>query len=335
VDHLRLDRRTILGGLLASGVATRFADAQAEVTRPIVSEIDCPLEMIRPVATDGYQGLAVLRKPPGNGPFPAVVCLHEGMTTEPLARLQAFARDAANPSRFLAAGYVIVVPTYRSRDVDPQSGVSLADSVATVEHTRRLPYVDPDSIVVFGCSGGGDLALEVAARTKICAVVPEEPAIMLMSGMFNAASPKRGERFVPADSFFLFDNPKQYYTPEFQKILRDKIARIDCPIFLVLGEWRFALAGRTVDPATLMTDILIPELRAAGKALTVATYPEQLHCFCLLSGLQPAGRLVPPMSWPQAALQAFRDIDQFCRRYLRTEPQTIGPAAVTHVEVRQ
>jgi dienelactone hydrolase len=296
----------------------------------MVSETECPLEIIEPVASDGYRGLAVLRKPPGNGPFPAVVCFHEGMVTQPRSRLDAYARDAANPLRFLAEGYVVVVPTYRSRDVDPQTTVSLEDCLAAVEFARNLPYVDGESIVVFGCSGGGDLALEVASRTTLCAVVPEEPAIMLMSGMFNSKTPKRGERYVPADSYFLAYNPQPYYTPEFQKIFREKISRIQCPILVIEGD----LDRAALPIAPLMHGLLIPELHEAGKVFSVKTYSEQLHCFCLLSGLQPAGRN-PPASWPSAAQQAFRDIDQFCRRYLKTQPKAIESKLVTYVAVRQ
>src|SRR5258706_15595296 len=93
----------------------------------------------------------------------------------------------------------------------------------------EIAYVDAESIVVYGCSGGGDLALEVAARTKIAVVVPEEPASVLMAGMFNSNMPKKGERYTADDGFFLFDNPRQYYTPEFHKILRARIAKIQCP----------------------------------------------------------------------------------------------------------
>ncbi len=331
--ELCVDRRVLLLGTLAGVVPTRFAKAQAEVTRPSVSEASCPLETITPIAGDGYRGLGILRKPSGNGPFPAIVFLHDGMTTQPLARLEAFARDAANPSRFLAEGCVIAIPTYRSRDVDPQTTAALEDSLAAVEYVRRLPYVDADSIVVFGCSGGGDLALQVASRTKICAVVPEEPAIVFMTGMFNATTPKRGERYVPQDSFSLLDNPKQYYTPEFQKIFREKIAKIDCPIFLVTGD-----LNRTLLPmGPLMTDILIPELQAAGKTLTHRVYPGEVHCFCLLSGMSWPARatMQPTASWASDALVAFRDIDAFCRRYVKTQPKQIEPALVTYVAVRR
>jgi hypothetical protein len=69
---------------------------------------DCPLEVITPTASDGHRGLGVLRKPPGRGFFPAIIYLHGGITTMPIASLRSTAKDGANPSRFLAAGYVII-----------------------------------------------------------------------------------------------------------------------------------------------------------------------------------------------------------------------------------
>src|SRR5262245_44468515 len=118
-----------------AGVGGRhIAEAQTPVTQPVVSEASCPLEVIAPVARDGHKGLAILRKPPGRGPFPVIIWLHGGITTFPLDRLQSYARDAATYTRLLAGGYVVVGPTYRSRDEDLQSPVSLADSLAAIEY---------------------------------------------------------------------------------------------------------------------------------------------------------------------------------------------------------
>jgi dipeptidyl aminopeptidase/acylaminoacyl peptidase len=235
--------------------------------------------------------------------------------------------------RFLAAGYVIVVPTYRSRDVDPQSRQAFEDTLSVVEHVRKLAYVDPESIVVYGCSGGGDLALEVAAATRICAVVPEEPATVLMSGLFNAKVPKRGERHTPLDSFFILEDPTRYYTPEYQKIMRAKVARIQCPVLIVQGDED----RREVPINRFNAVVLIPELRAANKTFSVALYPGQNHCFCFLGGndalRRPPEVGPPPASWPSAAQAASREIDMFCRRYLRTQPRQLDSGLVKYVEV--
>jgi acetyl esterase/lipase len=327
----RLSRRYLLLATLATALPSNLGAVEAEVTWPVVSETACPLETITPIASDGYRGLGVLRKPPGNGPFPAIISVHGGIWAEPLSNLEAYAR-AVTLSRFLAAGYVIVAPTYRSRDVDPQSPVSLEDSLAVVDYVRKLPYVDAESIVVFGCSGGGDLALEVAARTNISVAVAEEPASMLMAGMFHSGSPKSGDRYTPADSVYLMENPKRYYTPEFQKTLRDKIARIGSPILIVQGD-----VNRWPPINGFNAEILIPELHAAGKAVTVKSYSEQLHCFCQRSGLEirSVAARPSPGSWPRAALEAFRDMDAFCRPYLKTQPGQIESSLVTYAAVRQ
>ncbi len=111
----------------------------------------------------------------------------------------------------------------------------------------------------------------------------------------------------------MLESPAKYYTPEFQKFLRVKIAKIQCPILLIQGN---------VHPINKFNaEVLIPELRAAKKTLEVRTYADQGHCFFAGSGVpRPSGR--PSRAGePPAALEAFRDIDAFCRRYLRIQPK--------------
>ena len=284
-----MNRRTFLVATVGTMLPVRLGEAQGEVTQPVLSEADCPLEVITPTALDGHRVSVYCGSRLVEGPFrPSSTCT---------AALQPFRLPAstnregrATPSRFLAAGYVVVVPTYRSRDVDPQSSVSLDDSLAVVEFVRALPYVDRESIVVFGCSGGGDLALEVAARTKICVVVPEEPASVVMAGLFNSSVPKKGERYTPGDGFFMLEKPAQYYTPEFQKFLQAKIAKIQCPILIVQG----SVDRQEVPINKFNAEVLIPELRAAKKTLEVRTYAGQGHCFCAGSGVpRPSGQPTP------------------------------------------
>ena len=304
-----LDRRRFLG-LAVAGLA-RTARSQEQITRPEISEDACPLEPIAPVARDGHRGQGMLRKPPGAGPFPAILWIHGGLVTVPAEQLRATALNMITPSRFLAAGYVVPILTYRSRDHDPQSTVSLEDCVAAVHHVRGLGFVDPKSIIVYGCSGGGDLALEVAAATEVCAIVPEEPATVLLTGIFNMKFPKKGERFTPADAGPILEDPKRYYTAEYQKITQAKIARIRCPILIVQGDQH---------PINRFNaEVLIPGLRAAGKTLEVITYPGEPHCFGF-HGRRVAGA--------KAALKMFQDADAFCQRYLATKPKAIDASLV-------
>ena len=68
--------------------------------------------------------------------------------------------------------------------------------------------------------------------------------------------------------------------------------------------------------------MLLPELRAAGTALEVITYPGEPHCFSFNSSRTP-----------RPAFKAFQDIDAFILRYVETQPEPIEPSLVQHVPV--
>ena len=299
----------------AIGQTTRVDPA----TRPDVAEVDSPLTVIAPVAQDGHRGTALLRRPPGDGPFPAVLIIHPGMTTFPEAALRDYMLRAAPPSRFLAAGYVVTLTTYRSRDVDPQSPISARDVAATLDHIRALDYIDAESIGLIGCSGGGDLALEVATTTNVSAIVIEEPASMMFTGVFNRNSPKAGERFTPTDSFPIMADPARYYTDEYRKLTQGKIATLQAPVLLVQGDEMFPLNRWNAA-------VLVPELQRADKQVIVKTYAGERHCFAW-DGRMPDG------NWRHAvaATDAFVAADDFFRRHFAKQPQPIGEGRLRHV----
>ena len=53
----------------------------------------------------------------------------------------------------------------------------------------------------------------VTLSNDVAAIVPEEPASMLFTGIFNRQFPKKGERYTPADAAPLYPDPRRYYTP--------------------------------------------------------------------------------------------------------------------------
>ena len=297
-------------------VTARQGRAGEPVTRPVISEDVSPIEPIAPVALDGHRGQGFLRKPPGAGPFPAIILIHGGMVIRPPDVLKEYVLAAPQPSRFLAAGYVVAAITYRSRDDDPQSKVSLDDSLAATNLVRQLSYVDSKSLVIYGCSGGGDLALEIAATTDLAAIAPEEPASVLFTGVFNRDIPKAGDRYVPLDSEPISADPTRYYTRAFQQLTREKIGRIHTPILIVQGDQHFI--------NRFNAHVFIPELRAAGKTLEVITYAGEPHCF----GFRGSGPQTPR---PAVALKVFEAAETFFRRHLSTKPTPLSPTLVTHV----
>jgi dienelactone hydrolase len=249
-----------------------------------------------------------------------VVVIHPGLEAWPAERLRQVSTGPL-ASRFLAAGYVVATITYRSRDVDPQSRVSLDDSVAAVEYLQRLPYVNSASLALYGCSGGGDLAIAVAAEKRVVAVAAEEPASILFTGVFNKTSTKAGERYTPQDSAPIFVNPRQHYTSEHQQTTRAKIAKIQSPILILQGDVKTPLAVNDFNAA-----VLIPELRSAGKSVEALTYPGMPHCFAF----GPPGATE---AMAASAAKAFQDMDAFFRRHLATQPKALDPKLIAQAPV--
>jgi len=70
----------------ASGQDTK--SEKTRITFPEVSEQACPATVVSIPGKAGNQIPAVVRQPPGSGPFPAIVLLHGGLSPIPLEALQ-------------------------------------------------------------------------------------------------------------------------------------------------------------------------------------------------------------------------------------------------------
>lgn len=131
----------------------------------------------------GLTLVGFLFKPDGAGPFPALVWNH-GSERSP-GTMRQFDAVAAI---FVPAGYVVFAPMRRGhgdsegpyimdqlrRGQDTRASASLAvrllegehldDQLAGQAYVKRLPYVDPQRLVVAGCSFGGIQTLLAAER---------------------------------------------------------------------------------------------------------------------------------------------------------------------------
>ena len=58
------------------------------ITYPQVSEAACPVEVLSIPGKAGNKVTAVVRKPMGPGPFPAIVLLHGGLSPYPVEKLK-------------------------------------------------------------------------------------------------------------------------------------------------------------------------------------------------------------------------------------------------------
>ena len=227
-----------------------------------------------------FEGLSLvgfLDKPEGAGPWPALLWNH-GSEKNPAAGPQ-FSTVA---SYFVPDGYVVFAPQRRGhgesqgthiigdvkftarlqgRDAANRQLVrllqseQLRDQLAGLAFVQQLPYVDPERIVVAGCSFGG---------------------IEALLGAESRAGYKAAVSISPGSLSF-----------EKNEILKARlvqaVGRIDIPVLLIQPARDASLAP---------SRILGAEAARLGKPLTTRVYPatgpkkEQKHCFGGASGMR-------------------------------------------------
>jgi len=134
---------------------------------------------------DGNTTIAAVYAPPGDGPFPAVVYLHEA------AGLTAAQLDVAR--RISSGGFIVVAGCrFEFARVPCKRRFNLYEtSAAFVDLAKGVPNARHDAAALIGASAGGDEALYLATqRSDISAVVadsgvgldyPKVPVLVLAS----------------------------------------------------------------------------------------------------------------------------------------------------------
>jgi dienelactone hydrolase len=260
---------------------------------------------------------AAVRTPPGKGPFPAIIFLHGGLGHSDMNGLRRNALTQPTSSRFLAWGYVTVNATRRANADDPGSRGVILDTLGIVEAVRKLPKVDPSSIVLYGGSGGGTLAFEVAGETDLAAIVAGEPATIIYMGMFTKEHVDFGPDGKPTGdrrSDVMNADPQALYTAALRERTRAKLKKLRCPALVLHGD-QHQLKGFNFG-------VFIPEARAMGKSVQAYLYPGEPHGFYWGQGHDPA-----------VAAKAVQDAEAFIRKHIRTAPQPIEESQLKMVEV--
>lgn len=129
---------------------------------------------MEPVAFPSRDGTALtgyLAKPPGSGPFPAIVAMHgcAGLWTR---SGEIGARESDWTARFVAAGYVVLLPDSfrprglralcndRDRDLTPRGRAQ--DAFGARDWLARQPFVSAGHVALIGWSNGGSTVLHAA-----------------------------------------------------------------------------------------------------------------------------------------------------------------------------
>jgi dipeptidyl-peptidase-4 len=283
--------RAILSVLLCSTVAFGEIHHNPGSTTPVpsdkyihvVSEADSPVQQTYIKAKDGVYIAAAIRKPKGDGRYPAVIMFHGAPGGRGMAQLVTWSRgDSGGPvwERFLQEGYVVVVADYRGGDMNLMSlpstnGIVTAidDGLAVIDYVKSLPYVDPARLNLYGVSLGGNLVMQLVSRVTVNSAIVGAPAAIWFLGM----------KFPPT--------PDMKPDPE---ISRKNIEPIHTPILILQGT-----ADRLLPVATMLHD----SLAAAGKAVRMEIYENGYHDFCL----GPQGQKRPDLPHGEFLMDAALD----------------------------
>jgi endo-1,4-beta-xylanase len=219
---------------------------------------------------DGLPITAYIRKPAGQGPFPAIVWMHGGrdskQATINMGRSQRLPVEAV-----VNQGWVIYSADYRHAEKIGIYPIEFDDTVKAVEAARALPFVDPKRIGYMGQSHGAQVGTRVVSRVDLSGAVIMAPAAMDFIEIKKAM--KAGVRLVPILSKILADLEEKYGAP-MEEIARDpgkygysssitEAAQVRCPILI-----ENARDDDNSPPSVI--EAWVKALRAAGKQ--VATY---------------------------------------------------------------
>lgn len=257
--------------------------AQAEITRHtgssdavpdkqfvhVVSEKDSPVMQTWIKAKDGLYIAAAVRKPKGEGPFPAIVMFHGAPGGRGMDQLVGWSRgDHGGPvwERFLQEGYVVAVADYRGGDWNqmnkPSStGLTTAidDGITVIDYVQNLPYVKRAEVSVYGVSLGGNLAMFMASRVPtLHKVVLGAPAPIWFLGYDIA-------RGAPRPDFATTPPPDAEY-------VKQNIAPVQVPILILVG---------SEDGLQSLDARLHDELAKQGKNVRMEVYEHGYHDFVL------------------------------------------------------
>ncbi len=140
----------------------------------VVSEADSPVQQTYVKTKDGLYVAAAIRKPKGDGPFPAIILFHGAPGGRGMEQLVGWSRGATGGpvwERFLREGFVVAVADYRGGDWNtanvPSAGGSataIDDGLAVIDFVRGLPYVDGARISLYGVSLGGNLVAYLVSK---------------------------------------------------------------------------------------------------------------------------------------------------------------------------
>ena len=182
--------RTLAGA--AAGLAVTFLVVQGLLFHANAAHADEPSayfgprliqEDVRIPSANGYTIAATILRPQGEGPYGVVLLNHGVPGAEPARKTVSWKDFSAVAPVFARRGYVVVMPIRRgfgatggemAEDAGPCSNPNYQraernaadDVMAAYDYAQRLPYVNPDRMILAGQSAGGVVSVYTAGTRQ-------------------------------------------------------------------------------------------------------------------------------------------------------------------------
>ena len=269
------------------------------------SEIPVDLTFVS-TRDEAYVAIGV-RKPKGNGPFPAIL-MSAGNGAGGMPSVErGVERLAPMVDRMIARGYVVAyseprneIPdlynkTERSENLpDSVSGgqrvlksnptLDSDDFISMIQYLQSLPYVDKDAVGAFGVSHSGELIMKAASEITFGCGVPNEGATNEYLDIdIGPSAPRQGAEIQFQDEAVVATRANKARAME-------RIRRVQTPMLVM---------GREKDHQQGVFRLTYDWLKEAGKDATWVSFDHPTHGYAFIYR-QPDGSYKPDPIQQQA-----------------------------------
>lgn len=230
-----------------------------------IEGVDAAVQEAYIYSSDGLYIAAVVLRPPGAGPFPAVIVVHGAPGGRGMSELkQQVQTRGMVVERFVKEGYIALYCDYRKLRKPgkdrPQNIPYPADIVSVIRYTKNLPEVDAEKVCLYSGSLGSETSILALGEEPVAAAVLNAPPGWTY--MKVSQELRRGDKKYPGDML-----PEDMMDRE--TAIRN-LGKINNPVLLVVGTEDRLL------PSVNKANAILNEL---GKDSSVDIYPGMRHGF--------------------------------------------------------